>query len=136
MWGLKRELNSNYVFLYFNWSRIGLYEPILKSDFFSKLTFQHPFHKLFMAFYNNMNILMMSMCEESIFNLNNEITLIKTTKNEIKLKNKKENMEKQNCINKTGFSENEIPDLKSLKPFEFEPKTNFYDINSSSSSDE
>ena len=81
-----------------------------------------------------MNILM--MCEESIFNLNNEITLIKTTKNEIKLKNKKENMEKENCINKTGFSENEIPDLKSLKPFEFEPKTNFYDINSSSSSDE
>ena len=83
-----------------------------------------------------MNILIMSMCEESIFNLNNEITLIKTTKNEIKLKNKKENMEKENCINKTGFSENEIPDLKSLKPFEFEPKTNFYDINSSSSSDE
>ena len=83
-----------------------------------------------------MNILMMSMCEESIFNWNNEITLIKTTKNEIKLKNKKENMEKENCINKTGFSENEIPDLKSLKPFEFEPKTNFYDINSSSSSDE
>ena len=83
-----------------------------------------------------MNILMMSMCEESIFNLNNEITLIKTTKNEIKLKNKKENMEKENCINRTGFSENEIPDLKSLKPFEFEPKTNFYDINSSSSSDE
>ena len=136
MWGLKRELNSNYVFLYFNWSRIGLYEPILKSDFFSKLTFQHPFRKLFMAFYNNMNILMMSMCEESIFNWNNEITLIKTTKNEIKLKNKKENMEKENCINKTGFSENEIPDLKSLKPFEFEPKTNFYDINSSSSNDE
>ena len=83
-----------------------------------------------------MNILMMSMCEESIFNWNNEITLIKTTKNEIKLKNKKENMEKENCINKTGFSENEIPDLKSLKPFEFEPKTNFYDINSSSSNDE
>ena len=83
-----------------------------------------------------MNILMMSMCEESVFNWNNEITLIKTTKNEIKLKNKKENMEKENCINKTGFSENEIPDLKSLKPFEFEPKTNFYDINSSSSNDE
>ena len=38
-----------------------------------------------MAFYNNMNILMVSMCKESIINLNNEITLIKTTKNEIKL---------------------------------------------------
>ena len=34
------------------------------------------------------------------------------------------------------MSENEIPDLNSLKPFEFEPKTNTGDINSSSSDDE
>ena len=33
-------------------------------------------------------------------------------------------------------SENEIPDLNSLKSFEFEPKTNIGDINSSSSDDE
>ena len=33
-------------------------------------------------------------------------------------------------------SENEIPDLNSLKSFEFEPKTNIRDINSSSSDDE
>ena len=31
---------------------------------------------------------------------------------------------------------NEIPDLNCLKPFEFEPKTNIGDINSSSSDDE
>ena len=31
---------------------------------------------------------------------------------------------------------NEIPDLNSLKPSEFEPKTNIVDINSSSSDDE
>ena len=33
-------------------------------------------------------------------------------------------------------SENEIPDLNSLKSFEFEPKTNIGDINSNSSDDE
>ena len=35
----------------------------------------------------------------------------------------------------SDFSENEIPDLNSLTPFEFEPKTNIGDINSSSSND-
>ena len=37
---------------------------------------------------------------------------------------------------KWDFSENEIPGLNSLKPFEFEQKTNIGDINSSSSDDE
>ena len=45
-------------------------------------------------------------------------------------------MEKENNSNKSDFSENEIPDLNSLKPFKFEPKTNIGDINSSSSDDE
>ena len=45
-------------------------------------------------------------------------------------------MEKENNSNESDFSENEIPDLNSLKPFEFEPKTNIRDINSSSSDDE
>ena len=40
-------------------------------------------------------------------------------------------MEKEN--NSNDFSENEIPDLNSLKSFEFEPKTNIGDINSCSS---
>ena len=31
-------------------------------------------------------------------------------------------MEKENNSNEGDFSENEIPDLNSLKPFEFEPK--------------
>ena len=44
-------------------------------------------------------------------------------------------MEKENN-DKSDFSENEIPDLNSLKPFEFEPKTNMGDIISSSSDDE
>ena len=35
-------------------------------------------------------------------------------------------MEKENS-NKSDFSENEIPDLNSLKPFKFEPKTNIGD---------
>ena len=45
-------------------------------------------------------------------------------------------MEKENNIYESDFSGNEIPDLNSLKPFEFEPKTNIRDINSSSSDEE
>ena len=45
-------------------------------------------------------------------------------------------MEKENNSNESDFSENEIPDLNSLKPFEFEPKRNMGEIYSSSSDDE
>ena len=45
-------------------------------------------------------------------------------------------MEKENNGDESDFSENEIPDLNSLKPFKFEPKTNIGDIISSSSNDE
>ena len=45
-------------------------------------------------------------------------------------------MKKENNNDKSDFSENEIPDLNSLKPFKFEPKTNIGDIISSSSDDE
>ena len=45
-------------------------------------------------------------------------------------------MEKENNSDESNFSETEIPDLNSLKPFEFEPKTNIRDINRSSSDDE
>ena len=43
----------------------------------------------------------------------------------------RKNMEKENNTDESDFSGNEIPDLNSLKPFEFEPKTNIGDINSS-----
>ena len=33
-------------------------------------------------------------------------------------------MEKENNTNESVFSENELPDLNSLKPLEFKPKTN------------
>ena len=45
-------------------------------------------------------------------------------------------MEKENNSDESDFSENEMPDLNSLKPFKFEPKTNSGDIISSSSDDE
>ena len=45
-------------------------------------------------------------------------------------------MEKENNTDESDFSGNEIPDLNSLKPFKFEPKTNIRDIISSSSDDE
>ena len=56
----------------------------------------------------------------------------KWTKTEKHRKNK----EKENNSDESDFSENEIPDLNSLKPFEFELKANIGDINSSSSDDE
>ena len=40
-------------------------------------------------------------------------------------------MGKENITDENDFSENEIPDLNSLKPFEFKPKTNIGYINSS-----
>ena len=45
-------------------------------------------------------------------------------------------MEKENNSDEIDFSENEIPDLNSLKPFKLQPKTNIGDIISSSSDDE
>ena len=48
----------------------------------------------------------------------------------------RKNLEKENNNDKRDFSENEIPDLNSLKPFKFAPKTNIGDIISSSSDDE
>ena len=37
-------------------------------------------------------------------------------------------MQKENSSDESDFSENEIPNLNSLKPFKFEPKTNIGDI--------
>ena len=48
----------------------------------------------------------------------------------------KEKIEKEKSTNESDFSENEIPDLSSMKPFEFKPKTSIKDINSSSSNHE
>ena len=48
----------------------------------------------------------------------------------------RKNMEKKENNDKSDFIENEIPDLNSLKPFKFEPKTNIGYIISSSSDDE
>ena len=44
-----------------------------------------------------------------------------------------EKAEKENNTDESDFSENEILDLNSLKPFEFESKTNIRVINRSSS---
>ena len=51
--------------------------------------------------------------------------LAATRKSEIKLRKTEENMEKENNTNESVFSENELPDLNSLEPLEFKPKTNF-----------
>ena len=45
-------------------------------------------------------------------------------------------MQKENNSDESDFSENEIPNLNSLKPLKFEPKTNIGEIISSSNVDE
>ena len=45
-------------------------------------------------------------------------------------------MEKENKTDESDFSENEVPALKSLKPFEFESKTNIWYIICSSCDNE
>ena len=50
-----------------------------------------------------------------------------------KLRKTEKNMEKDNNTDESDYSENEIPDLNSLEPSEFEPKRNIGVINSSSS---
>ena len=45
-------------------------------------------------------------------------------------------MENENSSDESDLSENEMPDLNSLKPFKFEPKTNIGDIISSDDEDE
>ena len=59
-----------------------------------------------------------------------------TRKNEAKLRKTEKNTEKENSTDESDFSKNEISALNSLKPFEFEPKTNVGYINSSSSDNE
>ena len=62
------------------------------------------------------NILINSQCKR-ILSISND----KRKGNKTEEKQKK-NMQKENITDGSDFSENEIPDLNSLKPFEFEPK--------------
>ena len=72
----------------------------------------------------------------SILNLKESFSWAATRKNEIKLRKTEKNKEKENNTDESVFSENEISDLNSLEPSEFEAKANIGDINSSSSDDE
>ena len=62
--------------------------------------------------------------------------MISDKKKWYKTQKDRKNMGKENNSNESDISENEIPNLNSLKPFEFEPKVNIGDINSRSSDDE
>ena len=62
--------------------------------------------------------------------------LAATRKSETKLRKAEKKMQIENNTDESDFSENEISDLNSLEPFEFERKTNIGYINSSSSDEE
>ena len=53
----------------------------------------------------------------------NDKTATKLRQNWDKTEKDRKNMEKENNTDERHFSESEIPDLISLKPFELEPKT-------------
>ena len=72
-------------------------------------------------------------------NLKESFLWVAARKNKTKLRKgekDRKNMEKESNSDENDSSENEIPDLNSLKSFKFEPKTNIGDIISSSSDDE
>ena len=50
-------------------------------------------------------------------NLKESFLWVTTTKNETKLRKTEKNMERENNSDESDFSENEMPDLNSLKPF-------------------
>ena len=58
---------------------------------------------------------------------------MRSNKKNDKTEKDRKNMEKDNNTDESDYSENEIPDLNSLEPSEFEPKRNIGVINSSSS---
>ena len=57
-------------------------------------------------------------------------------KSETKLRRTEKKKEKENSTNETDFSENEIPDLNSLKPFEINQKQTDIDNSSSDKKEE
>ena len=69
----------------------------------------------------------------SILNLKESFFISSDKKKWNKTEKDRKNMTKENNTDKSDFSQNEIPDLNSLKPFEFKPKANMGDINSTSS---
>ena len=75
------------------------------------------------------NILINSQLKRNLFVSSNKKKWNKTEKD-------RKNVEKENNTGESDFNENEIPNLNPLKPFEFDPKTNIGDINSSSTDDE
>ena len=91
------------------------------------------FYLLTWTYFNDVNggrnILINSQLKRILFMSNDKKKWNKTEKD-------RKNMEKENNSDECDFSENEIPDLNSLKLFKFEPKTNIGDIISSTSNDE
>ena len=121
-----------------NWPRIWFYNPIYKKWTFFRFQNSHfniIWHKICMTFYllrwtyfNDVNvgrnILTNSQLKRILFMSSDKKKWNKTCERQ------KKNMGKENNTDESDFSENEIPDSNSLKPFEFAPKTN-RDITSS-----
>ena len=113
---------------------MGFYNLIYKNKLFfsSKTHIQHHLSKMYMAFY------LLTWTYFNDVNGGKNLNLKESLQQEKMKQTEKDrkNMEKENNSEESDFSENVIPELDSLKPFKFEPKTNIGDIISSSSDDE
>ena len=114
---------------------MGFYTSIYKNElvFSSETHISAPFTKdIYMTFYlltwtyfsdvnGGRNILINSQLKRILL-----MIMSSDKKKWNKTEKDRKNMEKENNSNEseTSFSENEIPDLNSLRPFEFEPKRN------------
>ena len=105
--------------------------------FLPKRVFQYHLNKAFYLptwiYFNDVNVGRNSLINSQLRRI---LFIAATRKNEAKMRKTEKKHGKKSNSDESDFSENEIPDLNSLKPFEFEPKTNIGDINSSSSDDE
>ena len=68
------------------------------------------FYLLTWTYFNDVN-------QGKNLNLKESFLWVTTRKNETKLRKTEKNMEKENNSDESDFSENEMPDLNSLKPF-------------------
>ena len=121
---------------------MGFYKSNYKNElFFFQNSLLAPFTQdIYMAFYlptsTYFNDVNGGRNIYSTLNLKESFLWVATRKNETKLRKTEKAWKKKIKAMKVRLKWNEITDVKSLKPFEFEPKTNIGDINSSSSDDE
>ena len=107
---------------------MGFYNPVYKNEFLfflPKLIFHYHLNKIYIAFYLWTWTYFNDVNGSKDLNLKKS-SLWAATKKKMKQNwERQKNLEKQNDSDESDFSENEILDLNSLRPFKFEPKNKY-----------